>query len=497
MSLPITYSVPSQMDLSKLDSAIVEGANSRVVRVQPSNLSTIVSPTYTCPAQNTVLADSAFSSQNIIFDCPSQSGAFIDTRQSTISFRVNYEVVNAGVTYRIAQLPSLRGGAFSFFDGLTILGPAGNVIEQVSELGIITNLLTQYTMSNSDRDGNALQYGFYQNGGADGIVRGQDLAFLGGTAADLAALNNITHSYSYPLMSSVIGTSASKFFPIYAVPKMQCILTTTNTLPLTVTTANQVIGTAASFRITISDLNLNLVYVTLPPAAIQMIESALPDGKMYLQGNQYRVSASTLSAGVTGFNSILAGVRGSSVKSVFFSFHELLAAQSPYGKYDSKNPIASQIAFNANSVRFPQLPLEALLHPARVMTDLQRSIGSFNNPNLKCAALSGRFCRLPAGASVPSLINDANTRDFTYTVQAAVTGLAPETGGQNSFFFGQDLEAVNQEGILSGQNLNSASSFLELTIASALTNAHTVYCMACCDSIVIVDARSGAMDVRV
>jgi hypothetical protein len=185
------------------------------------------------------------------------------------------------------------------------------------------------------------------------------------------------------------------------------------------------------------------------------------------------------------------------VKSIFFSFHELLAAQSFYGKYDSKNPCASQISFNANSIRFPSLPLEALLHPARVMTDLQRAIGSFNSPNLKVAALPTRFCRLPAGGAAQSLTANASTQDYLYTVQAAVTGAAPETAGQNSFFFGEDLEDVNAEGVLSGQNLNSASSFLELQIANAITNAHTVYSIACCDSIVIVDARSGAMDVRV
>jgi hypothetical protein len=490
------------MKLDKLDSAMPEGTTSKVVRVQPSNLSSIVSPTYTCPAQNTIMPDTAFASQNVIFDIPTQSGAWIDTRQSSIAFRVNYEVVGAGVTYRIAQLPSLRGGAFSFWDGLQILSPQGSVIESISELGLVYNLLTQYTMSNSDRDGNALQMGFYQDGPADGLVtnglvRGQDLAFLGGTGADLGALNNITHSYSYPLMSSVIGTSASRFFPIGAVPKLQCIMTTTNTLPLTVVTANQVIGTAATFRVTISDMVLNLVYVTLPPAATQMIESSLSDGKYYLQGNQYRVSASTISAGVSGFNSILAGVRGSSVKSIFFSFHELLAGRSPYGKYDSKNPIASQLAFNANSVRYPALPIEGLLHPARVMTDLQRAIGSFNSSQLKCSALPTRFCRLSTGGTAQSLTANPNTQDYYYTVQAAVTGAAPEANGQSSFFFGQDLEDVNAEGILSGLNLNSASSFLELTIASPITNAHTVYAIACCDSIVVVDARSGAMDVRV
>lgn len=495
MALPITYAVPELMKADKLDSALPEGTNSKVVRIVPSNLSSIVSPTYTCPARNTILADSAFNSQNIQFEIPCLAGNWIDTRQSTISFRTVYEVVTSGSTYRVGALPSLRGGAFSFFDQIQILGPQGNQIESIPELGLVYNVLSQYAMSNSDRDGNALQYGFHA-GGADSIVKGQDLEFLGTNGADLAATNAITHSYSYPLISSVIGTAASKAFPIGNVPKLQCILTTTNTLPLTLTTFDQVITTAATFRITLTDIMLNLVYVSLPPAAQQMIESSLPDGKYYLQGNTWRVSASTISAGVQGFNSILAGVRGSSVKSVLFSFHELVAARSPFGKYDSKNPIASQISFNANSVRYPALPIEALLHPARVMTDLQRAIGSFNSRDLKVSALPSRFCRLSQGGTAQSLTANSATQDFTYTVQNAVVGTG-ESAGQSAFFFGQDLEAVNSDGVLSGQNLNSAGSFLELNIASVITNAHTVYCMACCDSIVIVDARNGTMDVRI
>jgi len=494
MALPISYAVPELMKLDKLDSAIPEGTTSRVVRVTPSNLSTIVSPTYTAPARNTILADSPFNATNVTFDIPCLQGSWIDTRQSSVSFRVNYSVTNIGTTYRAGVAPRLRGGAFSFFDGLQILSPQGQVLEAVSELGLVYNVLTQFAMSNSDRDGNALQYGFLASGG-DGVVSGHTIPFLT-TGADQTALNDITYSYSYPLLSSVIGTSASRFFPIGAVPKLQCIMTTTNTLPLTITTADQVIGAGAQFRLTISDIMLNLVYVSLPPAASQMIESSLVDGKYYLQGNQWRVSASTLSAGVTGFNSVLAGVRGSSVKSILFSFQELLAARCPYGKYDSKNPIASTIAFNANSIRYPQIPIEALLHPARVITDLQRAVGSFNSKDLKCATLPESFCRLPQGGAAQSLTANANTQDYTYTVQAAVVGTG-EPAGQNSFFFGEDLEAVNQEGVLSGLNLNSASSFLELNIASAITNAHTVYAMACCDSIVIVDARTGTMEVRV
>jgi hypothetical protein len=496
MALPIQYAVPELMKLSDLDSAMPDGTTSKQVRVTPSNLSSIVSPTYTTPARNTILADSAFNSQNVQFDIPCLAGSWIDTRQSTISFRAIYEGLTTGTTYRVAQAPNLRGGAFSFFDGLQVLGPAGNVLESISEMGIIYNVLTQFQMSNSDRDGNALQFGMY-SGGADGVVKGHEIPFLGTSAADLAATNAITYSYSYPLLSSIVGTSASKMFPIGSIPKLQLILTTTNILPLTLITADQAIGANATFRITLTDIVLNLQYVTLPPSATQMIESSLHDGKYYLQGNTWRVAASTLSAGTSGFNSVISGVRGSSVKSVLYSFQELLAGRCPNGKYDSKNPIAQNICFNANSIRYPSLPVEALLHPARVMTELQRALGSFNSPNLKVAPLPDRFCRLSTGGTAQSLTANANTQDYLYTVQAAVTGAAPETAGQSSFFFGVDVEDVNSVGILSGINLNSSQAFLELNLASAVTNAHTVYCLSCLDSIVVIDARSGSCDVRV
>jgi hypothetical protein len=119
------------MKLSDLDSAMPDGTTSKQVRVTPSNLSSIVSPTYTTPARNTILPDSAFNSQNVAFDIPTLGGSWIDTRQSTISFRAIYEVVSAGTTFRVANPPNLRGGAFSYFDGLQILGPAGNVLESI------------------------------------------------------------------------------------------------------------------------------------------------------------------------------------------------------------------------------------------------------------------------------------------------------------------------------------------------------------------------------
>lgn len=492
MALPIQYSIPELMKLSDLDSALPDGTTSKTVRVTPSNVSSIVSPTYTIAARNTILPEQAFNSTNLMFDVPCLAGSWIDTRQSSVSFRATYSIISAGSTARIAQA-SLRGGAFSFFDGLQVLGPAGNVLESISELGLVYNALTQLTMSNSDRDGNALSYGFYA-GGADAQVRGHNIDSFA-TGADLAAANQASYSYSYPLLSSVIGTSASKFLPIGSIPKMQIIMTTTNTLPLTVITSDQAITTAATFSVTLSDFVLNLQYVTLPPSATQLIESSLHDGKYYLQGNTWRVAATSISAGVTGFNSIIAGVRGSSVKSVLYAFQELALIKNPYGKYDTKNPNATNICFNANSIRYPSLPVEALLHPARVMTELQRAVGSFNSPNLKVSALPSKFCKLSTGGTAQGFTN-ANTQDYQYTVNADATGAAVPDG-QCSFWFGVDTEDVNSVGVLSGINLNSSQAFLELNINSAITNAHTAYCLSCLDSIIIVDARSGQVDVRV
>jgi hypothetical protein len=238
MALPIQYAVPELMKLSDLDSAMPDGTTSKSIRVTPSNLSSIVSPTYTTPAQNVILPDSAFNSQNVMFDIPCLSNSWIDTRQSTISFRVIYEALTTGTTYRVATAPNLRGGAFSYWDGLQVLGPAGNVLESISEMGIIYNALTQFQMSNSDRDGNALQYGFFP-GTQDSVVKGHEIPFLGTTTADLAATTSVSFSYSYPFISSVIGTGASKMFPIGAIPKLQVVLTSTNILPLTHITSNQ------------------------------------------------------------------------------------------------------------------------------------------------------------------------------------------------------------------------------------------------------------------
>ena len=52
-------------------------------------------------------------------------------------------------------------------------------------------------------------------------------------------------------------------------------------------------------------------------------------------------------------------------------------------------------------------------------------------------------------------------------------------------------------GLLSGLNCTSAPIFVEMNIATAPTNAHTMYVIAMLDQVLIHDTTSGDISVRI
>lgn len=478
----LAEAVPVEMRLADLDPALPMGSSSRNVRIQPSNLSSIVSPTTTFPAANTNLADSPANQQTIVFDLPAgQRGQWLDTRQSALTFRAIFEVVGAGSACNVASF-QLRSGANAFFDRYETLGPAGNILESIAEYGLVNDTLCQIQMSNSERDGVGLMYGFDATTSISSD--GHAVAALTGL---IASGQTQTNSYAVPVLSAVLGCAAQRFFPIGSVPRMQMQFTTTNVLPVSVI-GGATVTTAGTFRITLTDFVLNLVYVSIPERAQAMLEQSLHDGKYYLQGNSYRCTTGALPASATGFNSVLTGLRASSLKSFFARFVELNSVNNKNGKYNSKNPIASTIAVNFNGQRYPPIADEVLLHPARGLLNLERAIGAFNSTELTSAITPLKYCVLSTGGVASGL---------TSTTQDAYWSLADDGISQACFIWGCNLEDVAKRGVMSGLNINSASGYVELNIASAPTYAHTVYCIGMCDSIFVIDARSGDVQVRV
>jgi len=59
------------------------------------------------------------------------------------------------------------------------------------------------------------------------------------------------------------------------------------------------------------------------------------------------------------------------------------------------------------------------------------------------------------------------------------------------------LEVCARRGLLSGLNCTSAPVFVEMNLAAAPTNSHTMYVQAMIDQVLIHDVRSGDIQVRV
>lgn len=485
MSLPSSVGLPNECMLGNLDYSLPPDAKSYSVKIQPSNLSSIVSSTYTATASSVL--DLQFPSQNIIFDipCGASPSTFLDSRFTTLNFRMNISVISAGSSSAVSS-GYLRSHANSFFDRLYITSQNGNIVEDLTEYGLVNDTLIALQMNNSVRDGTATQYGFNSATGIES--QGHPIAVF--TSRSLTAGDSETHSYSVPLLSGSIGVLSDKFLNIGRTSKLQLVLQTSSVLPLSLTTGSAT--TAGTFQVTLSDFSLQCEYVDIGLNALKMLDATLVDGKAYIHGTTYRTSTATLPASVTGSTSLLAGIRASSVKSLFARWFEggaLSTSNSSNGKYDSKNPLINNIQFNVGGVKYPQTPINPLLNPSQAFRETQMAIGSFNNSQFQSCITPTQYCKLSVGGTTQA-VSVGGTQEYSWN-------LGSDPSKQCQFIFGENVEVVAKRGLLSGLNCTSAPIFVEANIASAPTNSHTMYVIAMLDQVLIHDVNSGDISVRI
>lgn len=487
MSLPSAVGLPAEMQLGTLDYSLPSDAKSFSVRVQPSNLSQIVSAPQTL-TPSTTLDNISFPSQNIIFDLPAgaSSSMFLNNAMSTISFRAT-TTTSAGSSAAFMTSAFLRSGAYSFFDRMFIVAQNGNIIEDITEYAIVNDTLIALQMSNSVRDGVANQFGFLSSATAIDNQGHAIKAFTNRTLATTA--ESEVHSYSVPLLSGVCGVLADKQINIGRTSRLQVVLVTSNQLPYTIVTGSAT--TAGTFSVTLSDFSLGLEYIDVGLNALQMLDQTLVDGKAYIHGTSYRVATATIPAGTSGSQSLLLGVRASSVKSLFARFFDGGAASttnSSSGKFDSKNPSINSINYSIGGIKFPQSSINPLLNPAQAFRETQMAIGSFNNNMFTSGITPANYCKLAAGGTEPNFTS--STTDINYT-------LGTSASAQAQFIFGVNTEVVARRGLLSGYNATAAPIFLECNLAAPVTNSNTLFGIAMIDTILIHDVRSGDIQVRV
>jgi hypothetical protein len=196
---------------------------------------------------------------------------------------------------------------------------------------------------------------------------------------------------------------------------------------------------------------------------------------------------------VAGNQSLLAGIRGSSVKSLFARFTDGGGVtNSPNGKYDSKNPIANSLNFSIGGLKYPNNPVNPLISPATSFRNLQMAIGAFNNAQFQSAIIPAQYCKLAAGGTA-SGTTLGGTQDANYTLVAGATTAVAQLC---QFIYGENLEVVAKRGLMSGISCVNAPVFLEVNTSTAPTNAQQVYVIAMLDSVFIHDVRTGEIQVR-
>jgi hypothetical protein len=294
-----------------------------------------------------------------------------------------------------------------------------------------------------------------------------------------------------PLVSSLIGVNADRFFNIGRTNKLQLAIVTCSELPISI--INTGIMAAGAFSIVLSDFVLQCNYIDVGPTALAMIDATLPDKKAYIHGTTYKTSSISMAGGLSGSQSLLAGIRGSSIKSLFCRFQDMgavSATNSTNGKYDSKNPLINAINFNIGGQRLPNNPVNALLHPSRAFRALQMASGSYNNSQFQSAIIPAQYMKLAVGGTAATVAAPlGTTQAFQYNLGSTNSALC-------QFIYGEDLEVVARRGLMSGMNCNSAPVFVEFNIASAVTNPQTLFVHALSDVVYIHDCATGDVQVR-
>jgi len=489
MSIPSPIGIPQEMKLNEVDFSLPSDARSYQVNIQPSNISTITQQNISlvCASNAPPTVTPQFVSQTLYFDlpCASSPSTFIDSRFTTLSFRSNVQITTA-VTAASITSAFQRSGGYSWIDRMYITAQNGNIIEDITEYGLVNNLMVATQLNTATRDTLATQYGFLS--GTNNEAQGHQWASIVGGAAVTA---NETYSYSLPFVSSLIGVGADKFFNIGRTNKLQVAIQTCTELPISIL-CSATAAAAGAMTVTLSDFTLQCNYIDIGPTALALLDNASPDKKGYIHGTTYKTSSISMPA-VAGSQSLLAGIRGSSVKSLFVSFTDggtPSTANSMNGKYDSKNPGINSINFNVGGQKLPNNPVNPLINPSRAFRALQMASGSYNNSQFQSAIIPAQYCKLAAGIFNPAnALTIGATQAYYWNNGASQTSLC-------QFLYGEDIEVCARRGLMSGLNCNSAPVFVELNIPSAPTNAQTVYVHALSDVVYIHDYNTGDVQVR-
>lgn len=480
--------------LPSLGAVLSPECSSQFVRVQPNNVSSIVSGE-SAALKNSITEPSviSFPAQPVQFSIPAGSSpnVFIDHSKSTLQFRVRYQVSTASTTNYTGLSSYLQGSAHSWFNRITEM-VNGAIVDDRTSWDLACNSDLNFGYNVADRDANVLSLGLL---GEDSKLdsrnysQGHSIPAFTGTAI---ALGSNYFSYAIPLKSALIGVDAKSMFPIGRAGKYDITLYTPSTAPVTILNATSANGAGAKVTITIDQINLELFYLTLDQKSASLLPP--PSKPWAMAGVTSRVGSGTVPAAVTGSLSIQVPIRVKSARSLAARFVDSVQSTvgSVNGQFDSKCPLVSSMSYYlAGQKRVPNVPLSSQFSIANIFNHTLQAYydGGMDRLKAKCGLPYESFSNYWTTGTAPTSATNFDQN----VIEGGSTSFADSQGG---FEFAEDLRLASTTNFLNGSDLTSSNSYLEMNVLNAPTNTQYVTFIAKADIIFIV-LPDGNVEVRV
>lgn len=486
-SIPIA--LPKTM-LPSPEGATSAGVSSQWIKVLPNNASSVVSADTTVVSSTTVPTQIVLGAQQLNFDIPTGQGPNImcDTAKSTISFRVRYQLVTASSTaYGSGLTSALQSSAHSYINRMSTY-VAGNMVDDITSYDQAMAEAVNWGFDVAQRDS---QFHLGLRAEQDATTSQNNLQghIISSFTGTLGTAGSSYYNYEIPFCNSLLGVNNRSMCPVGRLAKTQVSLYTPQLAPVTILDSVAT-GVGAVVRITIDQISLNLFYITLDEPSMRLLA---PKGEHYMAGTTYRVGSGAIAAGTSGSASVQVPVRVKSCRSLAtrFSESEIASTGSLNGVFDSKMPLCSTLNyFISSQKRVPPNPHNTLIAPATVYSRalMANYDSAYDSWKSRSGMVSDLFFNYTRTDTAPTVSN-SDQRIVDAGSGTVVTSLG-------AFSFAEDLRSASSANFLSGQDLTTANSFLELNINNAPKNSLYLSFIAKADIIFVV-LPDGSVESRV
>jgi hypothetical protein len=458
-SIQTPIALPNEVNFS-LPSSLPSATN-REVRIQPVNGGSF---------------DTA--GQVIQFDIPcGQSGDYLDPTTTYVRFRSTfaYSGGTAGTDYSY-----LLGSGYSFFNKQDVYGNNNQVLESINEVGVLTNMLFNCQLSDSDKRGLSGMLGFnYTQGTNYASSSSAGHLINNNSAANSDILQGLSFEYCIPLIG-ILGSGTSKLIPVGKLLGLRLELT----LDLYSNITKAATAAAAVSKFTLSNIEFVANYIRLSPEAEQMINQQNPE-KIHIRTQTWKQTSNSIPASTgIGTVDVLCPIRVNSLKSVYACIYP---ADAMEGKFAGVNPnLAQGTCFQIGGSNFPQRTLDPSGKPADAFAELQKSFGAlsynaYNSCISKNAYYSGTYGTDTYTTSLCSAYNSYS-----------VANIAKIVTDPNQFYLGIDTEVLaRKDSLLSGVNTTSTPMMFRAQTGWALNaQIHYINFFGFYDVILEIDVQS-------